>query len=268
MSTEFLDAGDVRIAFERSGSGPPLVLMHGGEASRQMFSALVPLLAPRFSVITYDQRDCGETESLLRAPQPATLADLAGDARALITGLGHARAHVFGSSFGGRVAQMLAIQHRAVVDRLALGSTWPLPATLAELDPEGSASLAALRERLPHSAVELAERFFPAQFLVERPDLRGVFAGVRPQSERAMRRAAAVADAPDADLAAISAPALVVAGELDRVVPPAITLSLRSRLPLCKSVLLADVGHATALQAPQALAAHLVHFFLDEELLP
>ena len=268
MSTEFLDAGDVRIAFERSGSGPPLVLMHGGEASRQMFSALVPLLAPRFSVITYDQRDCGETESLLRAPQPATLADLAGDARALITGLGHARAHVFGSSFGGRVAQMLAIQHGAVVDRLALGSTWPLPATLAELDPEGSASLAALRERLPHSAVELAERFFPAQFLVERPDLRGVFAGVRPQSERAMRRAAAVAAAPDADLGAISGPALVIAGELDRVVPPAITLSLGSRLPLCKSVLLADVGHATALQAPQALASHLVHFFLDEELLP
>lgn len=33
MSTEFLDAGDVRIAFERSGSGPPLVLMHGAEAT-------------------------------------------------------------------------------------------------------------------------------------------------------------------------------------------------------------------------------------------
>jgi pimeloyl-ACP methyl ester carboxylesterase len=268
MSTEFLDAGDVRIAFERSGSGPPLVLMHGAEASRQMFSALVPLLAPRFSVITYDQRDCGETESLQRAPQPATLADLADDARALITGLGHARVHVFGSSFGGRVAQMLAIHHAPVVDRLVLGSTWPLPATLAELDPDASASLAALRERLPHSAVELAERFFPAQFLVERPDLRGVFAGVRPQSERAVRRTAAVADAPDADLAAISARALVIAGALDRVVPPAVTLSLGSRLTRCKSVLLADVGHATALQAPQALAAHLVHFLLDEEPLP
>ena len=268
MSTEFFDAGDVRIAFERCGSGPPLVLMHGAEASRQMFSTLVPLLAPRFCVITYDQRDCGETESLQRAPQPATLADLSGDAQALITGLGHVRAHVFGTSFGGRVAQMLAIRHGAVVDRLVLGSTWPLPATLAELDPEGSASLASLRKRLPHSAVELAERFFPAQFLAERPDLRGVFAGVRPQSERALRRAAAVADAPDADLASISAPALVVAGVLDRVVPPAVTLSLGSRLPRCKSVLLADVGHATALQAPQALAAHLIHFLLDEELLP
>jgi pimeloyl-ACP methyl ester carboxylesterase len=268
MTTEFLDAGDVRIAFERSGSGPPLLLMHGAEASRRMFSALVPLLAPRFSVITYDQRDCGDTESLQRAPQPATLADLAGDACALITGLGHARAHVFGSSFGGRVAQMLAIRHGHVVDRLALGSTWPLPATLAQLDPEGSAALAALRARLPHSAEELAERFFPARFLAERPDLRGVFAGVRPQSERAARRAAAVADAPDVDLSTITASALVIAGELDRVVPPALTLSLGSQLPRCTSLLLADVGHATALQAPQALAAHLVHFFLDEEPLP
>jgi pimeloyl-ACP methyl ester carboxylesterase len=265
MSTEFLDVGEVRIAFEINGSGPPLVLMHGAEASRHMFSVLVPLLAPRFSVITYDQRDCGETESLRRAPQPATLADLAGDARALISRLGHERAHVFGSSFGGRVAQMLAICHGAVVDRLALGSTWPLPATLGELDPEGSASLAALRKRLPHSAVELAERFFPAQFLIERPDLRGVFGVVRPQSERAVRRAAAVANAPDADLAAISAPALVIAGALDRVVPPAVTLSICSRLARCKSVLLADVGHATALQAPQALAANLIRFLLDEE---
>jgi len=250
--------------------------MHGAEASRQMFAALMPMLAPRFSVISYDQRDCGETQSLQRAPQAATLADLAGDAQALITGLGHARAHVFGSSFGGRVAQMLAIRHGAVVDRLALGSTWPLPATLAELDPQGSALLAALRERLPDSAVEMAERFFPAQFLVERPDLRGVFAGVRPQSERAVRRAAAVAgladapnapNAPNADLAAINAPVLLVAGALDLVVPPALTLSLGSRLPRCKSVLLPGVGHATALQAPQALAAHLIHFFLDEETL-
>jgi len=230
-----------------------------------MFSALVPLLAPHFSVITYDQRDCGETENLQNVPRPATLADLAGDARALITGLGHARAHVVGSSFGGRVAQMLAIHHAEAVDRLVLCSTWPLPATLAELDPEGAASLATLRERLPHSAVELAERFFPAQFLVERPDLREVFAAVRPQSERAVRRAAAVTDAPDADLAAINSPALVLAGALDRVVPPAVALALCSRLPRFKSVLLPDIGHAMALQAPQILADHLVDFLLDEE---
>ena len=105
---DFLHAGDARIAYDRVGDGRPLVLMHGAEASRQMFAALVPLLAPRFTVIAYDQRDCGETE----APESAcTLADLAHDAHKLIRGLGLKRAHVFGSSFGGRVAQALALLH-------------------------------------------------------------------------------------------------------------------------------------------------------------
>ena len=68
---DFVATGDARIAFEAVGSGPALVLMHGAEASRLMFGALVPLLAPHFTVIAYDQRDCGETESPERA---ATLA--------------------------------------------------------------------------------------------------------------------------------------------------------------------------------------------------
>ena len=65
--TEFVQAGDVRVAFERVGSGPPLVLMHGAEASRQMFASLMPSLAPHFTVIAYDQRDCGDTEAPERA---------------------------------------------------------------------------------------------------------------------------------------------------------------------------------------------------------
>ena len=40
--TAFVQAGDLRIAFEREGAGPPLLLMHGAEASRQMFAALLP----------------------------------------------------------------------------------------------------------------------------------------------------------------------------------------------------------------------------------
>lgn len=93
--TEFVQAGEVRIAFDRAGQGPALLLMHGAEASRQMFGALVPHLAKQFTVIAYDQRDCGDTEAPERA---ATLADLANDAQQLVKALGLKRAHVFGSS--------------------------------------------------------------------------------------------------------------------------------------------------------------------------
>ena len=159
--TNFVQAGDVRIAFDREGDGPPLVLMHGAEASRQMYAGLVPHLSKHFTVIAYDQRDCGETEGPERA---STLADLANDAQWLIKALGFRRAHVFGSSFGGRVAQALALLHPRSVDHLVLGSTWPLPRPYQELCPDAR-RLADLRRDLPGTAEELATWFFPEPFL-------------------------------------------------------------------------------------------------------
>lgn len=257
MTTRYADTGAVRTAFDTSGVGPPLVLMHGAEASRQMFAALVPLLARRFTVVCYDQRDCGETDG----PETAsTLADLADDAAALIAALGWQRAHVFGSSFGGRVAQALALRHPECIDRLALGSTWALPQALDALHPD-AARLGALRAALPDSAAELAGWFFPEAFLQQRPELRQVFAQVRPGSARSARRTQTVATTLDgADPARIAAPTLALAGELDRVVPPALTLALARAINGCRAVVLPGVGHATALQAPEALAAELARF--------
>lgn len=254
--TKFIQAGEARIAFERDGDGPPLVLMHGAEASRQMFASLVPHLARHFTVITYDQRDCGETQ----APEKlATLADLAHDAHKLIRALDFKRVHVFGSSFGGRVAQALAILHPKAVDRLVLASTWPLPRLYEELCPDAP-RIAELRKGLPDTARELATWFFPEQFLKQRPELRGVFANARPESARATRRAATVASTLAHGVADIVAPTLVIAGELDRVVPASVTLAMAGRIRGANAVLLPAIGHATALQAPEILAHHLVQF--------
>lgn len=259
---EFLTAGPVRMAYERTGDGPPLVLMHGAEASRQMFAALAALLAPRFTVIAYDQRDCGDTEG---PAQAATLADLADDAAALIRGLGHERAHVFGSSYGGRVAQALALRHPQVLDRLVLGSTWALPHAYDALNPQGAVDLADLRSRLPDSAEELAGWFFPEPFLQQRPELRRLFAAARPHSERGQRRAQAVASTLDVDPAGITAPTLVLAGERDRVVPARLTLQLADTIPRSRRLLLADVGHVTVMQATQQVADAITDFLSTPE---
>jgi 3-oxoadipate enol-lactonase len=259
---EFLHVGDLRLAYERAGEGPPLLLMHGAEANRQMFAALVPLLAPRFTVIAYDQRDCGDTES---PPRAATLADLAHDAAALIRGLGHERAHVFGSSFGGRVAQALALLHPERVDRLVLASTWALPHSYDALYPEGAARIGELRARLPASAEELAGWFFPEPFLRERPDLRRIFAGARPQTDRSRRRAQAVASTLVRSPAVIEAPTLVIAGESDRVVPAKLTMRLAEAIPGCERRLLAGVGHVTVMQATESVAAALTEFLSTRE---
>jgi 3-oxoadipate enol-lactonase len=254
--TEFVQAGELRIAFDRAGEGPVLALMHGAEATRQMFAALVPQLAKHFTVIAYDQRDCGETEGPERA---ATLADLANDAHQLIKALGFKRVHVFGSSYGGRVAQALALLHPRSVDRLVLGSTWPLPRPYEELCPDAR-RLAELRRGLPETAQELATWFFPEPFLRQRPELRHIFANARPASARSIRRAATVASTLERGVADILAPTLVLAGELDRVVPPTVTLATAGRIRGAEAVLLPAVGHVTAMQAPEVLAHHMVRF--------
>lgn len=254
-----VDLGEIQLACSVSGSGAPLVLLHGGEANHRMFDALTPHLAAHFTVIAYDQRDCGDT---LNPARRCTLADLADDAKALLAALGHSQAHWYGTSFGGRVAQALAHRHPQVVDCLVLGSTWPLPSSLEELNAENIAQIHALRAGLPGSAETLVEFFLPRTFLDTRPELKGLFRNVLPQSERSQRRAQTIAECAPLEPGAIGAPTLLLVAELDRVVPPAVTLAMARTMPKAETVLLEGAGHAAALQMPEQVAAQIARFCL------
>jgi pimeloyl-ACP methyl ester carboxylesterase len=102
--TRTLEANGIQTAYEICGHGPSLVLIHGVETDRKSFASVLPELSKNFSCVTYDQRDTGETRN---PPVDYTAADLADDAASLINALG-GKAHVWGSSFGGMVAQELA----------------------------------------------------------------------------------------------------------------------------------------------------------------
>ncbi len=257
---ETVRTGAVTTAFTRQGAGPPLVLLHGAEASHEMFAGLLPLLAPHFTVIAYDQRDCGASEGTHEA---ASLADLAVDACALLDALGCSSAHVFGTSFGGRLAQVLALNHPSRVRRLALAGTWALGRDYADVNPR-AAEIRALRTRLPESARELAGWFFPASALEARPALLEVFSKARAATERSQRRTRTVASPVTGDVSRISAPTLLLAGDADRVVPMEATRAMAQVLPHARFQLLPDVGHVAAMQAPGVLAAALIDFFLAE----
>ena len=260
--TKFTHTGDARTAYTVSGDGPPLLLVHGAEASRHMFDAITPLLANRFTVIAYDQRDCGDTES---PAHPATLEQLALDAKTLVRSLGLPRVNVFGSSFGGRIAQVLAAAHGDVVDRLVLGSTWALPHSLADLNPEGARAIAALRAGLPHTSPQLAAMFFPESYLAQQPELLEFFSRTQPTSERSVRRSLAVGSTSEVRLSDIAAPTMLLAGDSDRVVPAHLTFDLCMWIENARQLLLPGVGHATCLQAPVPVAQVLTAF-LEETL--
>lgn len=257
--SDVVDLNGTRTAFEVQGSGPPLLMLHGAEGSRRQFNAIRPALVDRYTVITYDQRDCGET---VNPDTPATLATLADDAQALLAALGHTEAFVFGTSFGGRIAQVLALRHASTVRRLVLASTWPLGVSLAAVNPEVAQALMQLRAQLPDSAEQMAEIFFPPAFLAQQPAYRAHFKSAPPRSARSERRSATVADMPDMDISAIAQPTLLIAGDADRLVPAELTLSLAGLIRDTRSVRLPEVGHLSLAQAPQVVAAHLREFLV------
>ena len=120
--------------------------------------------------------------------------------------------------------------------------------------------LAELRLGLPATAEELAGWFFPEAFLQQRADLRRIFANARSQTPRSMRRAHTVTTTLDNGVADIVAPTLVLAGELDRVVPASVTLAMAGRIRGADAVLLPAIGHVTTMQAPEVVARHLLRF--------
>jgi pimeloyl-ACP methyl ester carboxylesterase len=101
-----------RLAFDRSGQGEPLVLLHGQGFDRRSFDPVVPLLAAERDVIAVDLPGHGESP---RQPKGAGNAprDLAAAVGELLDELGLATAHIAGNSSGGWVALELGRSGRA-----------------------------------------------------------------------------------------------------------------------------------------------------------
>jgi pimeloyl-ACP methyl ester carboxylesterase len=98
----------VRLAHDRTGEGPPLVLLHGLGMSREVWRPVVPLLAREREVIAVDLPGFGQS-----SPGPGTMAGLADAVAAFVAWLGIERPHVAGNSLGGGVALTLGATGRA-----------------------------------------------------------------------------------------------------------------------------------------------------------
>jgi|SRR6202521_107208 len=110
----------IELAYQIIGTGSPLVLLHGGFGSVEMFGPNVELLAAGHRVIGVDLQSHGRSPAQDRPMHFETMGD---DIAALMTDLKLDRAAVMGFSLGGAVALRTAIQHPDLVERLVLVST-------------------------------------------------------------------------------------------------------------------------------------------------
>ncbi|MGH8014531.1 MAG: alpha/beta fold hydrolase, partial [Candidatus Binataceae bacterium] len=111
----------VKIRYEVRGQGQPLAMIMGfSGSSRTWGEPLLQQLETRYSAIVIDNRGTGESD---KPDQPWTITDMAADAVAVLDALKLERAHVFGISMGGMIAQEFALNFPQRLRGLVLGCT-------------------------------------------------------------------------------------------------------------------------------------------------
>lgn len=131
-----ITVGGIRLALERGGDGPPLLLLHGYPQTRTCWHLVAPRLARRFTVVCADLRGYGDSD------KPAGSADhreyskraMAVDLVGAMDSLGFGRFGVAGHDRGGRVGHRMALDHPDVVDRLAVLDIVPTRTLFATTD--------------------------------------------------------------------------------------------------------------------------------------
>jgi pimeloyl-ACP methyl ester carboxylesterase len=116
---QYAEVNGINLYYETHGSGRPLILLHGGLGSGEMFGPVLPLLAERRQVVAVDLQGHGRTADIDR---PIDVRLMAGDIAALIDHLRLATPDVVGYSLGGGVALQTAAQYPTKVRRLVMVS--------------------------------------------------------------------------------------------------------------------------------------------------
>jgi 3-oxoadipate enol-lactonase len=255
----FAAVRDLAVYHEVHGEGPRVVLISGtgGDLRANPRRGHGPL-ERRCEVLMYDQRGLGQTS---KPDRPCTMTDYAEDCVALMDVLGWERAHVMGISFGGMVAQHVAIDHPDRVDRLVLACTSSGGAGGRSFDLLSVADLSRA-ERAAVTLPILDTRNDPTTEPPTDAPMFDVLAPILsapplnaddPSAALGARRQLEARDGHDVwdRLPAIAAPTLVIGGRYDGQAPPENLERLAARIPDSRLAFF-DGGHLFLLQDPSA----------------
>jgi pimeloyl-ACP methyl ester carboxylesterase len=259
------DAGRVAvdrltIAYDRAGSGPELVLLHGigGTPWRHQFAAL----GDAYTVIAWHAPGYGRSSD---QDGEWTMAGYAEALAGFLDGLGIARAHLLGQSWGGVLAQEFYRTHAERVRSLILSDT-TIGGDAAR--PDAMDRLATrLRIAETMTAAEFARVRTPQLLAPDTPpevaqEVEATMAGmVHPAGFRHAAIALAHADTRDV-LPRIAVPTLVLCGERDPVTPPAVGTRLIGEIPGAQLTVIPGAGHLGVIEQPERYNA-TVRAFLD-----
>lgn len=261
LREHWFEHGGTRLYAVESGpqtsSAPPLVLLHGGLANHLACWQFAAPLTTRFRVITPDLRAAGRSHFA----SPLTWDALADDIPALLGHLGIARAVIGGISFGAGAAVRVALRHPEVVSALlvlhpAYGGA---ELGLTPMQQEAMAAMHAAGSRVVAEGIEVLLPLFDALPPEVRERAKRVVVTYDPASvatTTAFMQSGVQPFARGAELAAITAPALVVPG-VDPYHPPEVADVFRTHLPRC------TVREAASPELAAVIAEHMATLGVD-----
>ncbi|HEY4036331.1 MAG TPA: alpha/beta hydrolase [Ktedonobacteraceae bacterium] len=192
----------IELYYELHGTGKPLIMLHGGFGTFEMFTALSPTLAANHQVIGVDLYGHGRTALTDR---PIRFEDMADDIAGLISHLGLEKADLLGFSLGGAVALQTAIRHPERVNKLVVIST-------------------AFKRTGWHPEMQTGMTTFAPEFFMDTP-IYDAYLHVAPKPEDFPRFVATMKEAMSQDydwterVASLSTPTLIIAGDADGLPP-------------------------------------------------
>jgi 3-oxoadipate enol-lactonase len=253
-----LVVGGVRLRYDVSGSGEPLLLVHGFPLSRRMWQPLAERLGDDHLAIAPDLRGHGESE----ASESVSMARYADDLAALLDEIGERRPVVLvGLSMGGYVAFEFCRRHAARVRALVLVDT------RAEADSEEAARgrRESADRALQSGSGDVAEAMAGKLFAAEAPAAlrerwREQMAANPPEGVAAALRAMAVRPDSFDTLRGLSVPVMIVVGEEDAITPPSAAREMAAAAPGARLEIVPGAGHLTPVEQPDRFAELLRDF--------
>jgi len=226
-------ANGIDLAYRLDGTGDEtLVLINGLADTKESWEAQLPAFSRQYRVLSYDNRGVGESST---PPGPYTTAQMAEDLHGLADVLGLERFHLLGVSMGGMIAQEYAIAH---ADRLLSAS---FCCTYSYPGPFCARMFSCWRDLVPHLGVGFTQRevllwCFTTDFFEQRTaeleEVEVLLAG-NPQSVEGYLAQLSSIETHDTRgrLAAVTCPAMTLAGEEDLIIYPKLCQRLHDELP-------------------------------------
>lgn len=261
----YCSCGGVRIYWEQSGMGPNLLLVSGLGGGTWSWYGQVPFFQRFYRTISYDNRGAGRSD----IPQgPYSIRQFAEDSLCLLDCLRVEEVFVVGLSMGGMIAQEMALLAPHRVKALALGCTHfggelripPDPHAIQTLmNNDGLTYEQIIDKNLP--------LFFSAEFMKSRPEVIDAYRQVQLsapeqpiQAFQAQLKAIQSHDCSER-ISGVQAPALLMTGSQDILVPRENTYLMAEKLPHAEVVVIPGAGHALHVECRDELNEIIHHFF-------